>query len=347
MKYTIIRWNVRAIFIVILFSVIAFQPQDNFAQQVDYSGTSAANFLKIGVGSRPMAMGDAAIATINSAEALYWNVAAMTRIDANFSLAVSSMDWLVDTRNSYFAAAYKLEGVGSFGLDVQYLNYGNIEETTVYDQNGTGRYLSANDFMIGFGYARALTDRFTFGIKLKYINETIADASADAFAVDLGAVFLTSFFNNKFRLAASLSNFGTKLQFKGRDLSVTYNIPDNPSNKQIPADLSTIEWDLPLLLRFGISNYFVDNDDVSLLVAYDVLDSRDYEVRHNVGAELGLYKTVYLRGGYKFNYDEVTYTVGMGLDFKDIIDYNLKFDYLFLDYGDFGSLNEFSLIFNL
>ena len=347
MKYTIIRWNVRAIFIVILFSVLTFQPQDNFAQQVDYSGTSAANFLKIGVGSRPMAMGDAAIATINSAEALYWNVAALTRTEGEFSLAVSSMDWLVDTRNSYFAAAYNWEGIGSFGIDVQYLDYGNIEETTVYDQNGTGRYLSANDFMIGFGYARELTDRFAFGLKVKYINETIADASGDAFAVDLGAVFVTSFFNNKFRLAAALSNFGTKLQFKGRDLSVTYSIPDNPSNKQIPADLSTIEWDLPLLLRFGVSNYFIDNEDVSLLVAYDVLDSRDYEVRHNVGAELGLYKMVYLRGGYKFNYDEVTYTVGMGLDFKNIIDYNLKFDYLFLDYGDFGSLNEFSLIFNL
>lgn len=347
MKYLQTKLKIKGIFVLILFLLIAIQSRENFAQQVDYSGTSAVNFLKIGVGARPMAMGDAAIATINSAEALYWNVAALSRIDNGFSMAVSSMDWLVDTRNSYFAAAYKWDDIGSFGLDVQFLDYGKIEETTVYDQNGTGRFLSANDFMIGFGYAKELTDRFAFGVKLKYINETIADASGDAFAVDLGAVFLTSFFNNKFRLAASLSNFGTKLQFKGRDLSVTYNIPDNPSNKQIPADLSTIEWDLPLLLRFGVSNYFIDNDDVSLLVAYDVLDSRDYEVRHNVGTELGLYKMVYLRGGYKFNYDEVSYTVGLGLDFNNIIDYNLKLDYLYLDFGDFGALNQFSLLFSL
>ncbi len=58
-------------------------------------------------------------------------------------------------------------------------------------------------------------------------------------------------------------------------------------------------------------------------------------------------KYVYLRGGYKFNYDEVNYTVGFGLDFKNIVDYKLKLDYLFLDYGDFGSLNQFSLQFNL
>ena len=347
MKYFLIKWNVERIFLAVLFSVVTLQTQEISAQQVDYSGTSAANFLKIGVGSRPMAMGDAAIASINSAEALYWNVAALTRVEEGFSLAVSSMEWLVESRNSYVAASYKFEDLGTFGIDLQYLDYGKIEETTVYDQDGTGRFLSASDMMIGLGYARQLTDRFSFGIKIKYISETIADASGEAFAVDLGAVFLTSFFDNKLRLAASLSNFGTKMKFEGRDLSITYSIPGNPGNKQIPAELSTIEWDIPLLLRFGISNYFIDNEDVSLLVAYDILDSRDYEVRHNLGSELGLYKMVYLRGGYKFNYDEVKYTIGMGLDFKNIIDYKLKLDYVFLDFGDFGSLNQFSLLFSL
>jgi hypothetical protein len=347
MKYFLNKWNILRIFLAVLFSVVTLQTQEINAQQVDYSGTSAANFLKIGIGSRPMAMGDAAIASINSAEALYWNVAALSRVEEEFSFAVSSMEWLVESRNSYVAASYKFDDLGTFGIDLQYLDYGKIEETTVYDQDGTGRFLSASDMVIGLGYARQLTDRFSFGIKIKYINETIADASGDAFAVDLGALFLTSFFDNKLRLAASLSNFGTKIKFEGRDLSITYNIPDNPGNKQIPAELSTIEWDIPLLLRFGISNYFIDNEEVSLLVAYDILDSRDYEIRHNLGTEIGLYKMVYLRGGYKFNYDEVKYTVGIGLDFKNIIDYKLKFDYVFLDFGDFSSLNQFSLLFSL
>jgi hypothetical protein len=137
------------------------------------------------------------------------------------------------------------------------------------------------------------------------------------------------------------------MQFKGEDLSVTYAVPGNPGNKQVPAELSTIEWDIPLLLRFGISDFILDNDKVSLLVAYDLLDSRDYRVRHNVGSEVGLYRIFYFRGGYKFNYDEVSYTVGFGVDFQNVVDYKLKLDYLFLDYGDFGSLNQFSLQFNL
>ena len=78
----------------------------------------------------------------------------------------------------------------------------------------------------------------------------------------------------------------------------------------------------------------IDNEKLSLLVAYDLLDSRDFRVRHNVGTEVGLYQIFYVRGGYKFNYDEVSYTLGFGLDFKNIVDYKLKLDYLFLDYGD-------------
>lgn len=347
MKYFLLNRKFKRILLISLFSIITLQIQEISAQQVDYSGTSAANFLKIGVGARPMAMGDAAIASINSAEALYWNVAALTRIDEDFSVAISTLDWLVESRQSYVAATYKMDDVGTFGFDLQYLDYGKIEETTVYDQDGTGRFLSASDMVIGFGYARKLTDRFSFGIKVKYINQTIADASGSAFAIDLGTVFLTSFFDNKLRIAASLSNFGTKLKFVGDDLSITYTVPDNPGGKQVPAELTTLEWDIPLLLRFGISNYFVDNEELSVLASYDVVDSRDYEVRHNLGAEVGLYRMVYLRGGYKFNYDEVKYTVGIGLDFRKIIDYNLKLDYVFLDFGDFGTLNQFSLIFNL
>jgi len=339
--------TIKNVTIIMVFLILISGIKQVAAQEVDYSGTSAVNFLKIGVGARPMAMGDAAIASINTAEALYWNVAGLSRIDEQFSVAISTMDWLVDSRNSYFAAAVKLGDFGTFGLDIQYLDYGKVEETTVYDQDGTGRFLSASDMAIGLGYAKKLTDRFAFGIKVKYINETIADATGNAFAIDIGAVFLTSFFDNSFRIAASLSNFGTKMKFSGRDLSVTYNVPDNPSNKQIPADLSTIEWDIPLLFRFGVSNYFINNDQISLLVAYDILDSRDYEVRHNVGGELGLYKMLYLRGGYKFNYDEIKYTVGVGLDFMEILKYQLKLDYVYLDYGDFDALNQFSLIFNL
>ncbi len=332
---------------VIIFSLHLLFVLNLPAQEVDYSGTSVANFLKIGVGARQAAMGDAAISTVTDPTGLFWNVGAISQIPSKFSFVASSMDWLVDTRLSYIATVLNFQGLGSFGLDFQYLDYGNIEETTVYDQDGTQRFYSASDMAIGLGFARALTNRFSLGVKVKYIQEKLANAQADAFGFDIGAVFTTSFFNNNLKLAATLANFGTKMKFSGRDLDVIYVVPGSPSNKQIPASLRTLEWEIPLLFRFGISNYFIKNETWSWLVAYDVLDSRDYRVRHNLGSELGIKKMLYLRLGYKFNYDQISYTAGFGFDFAPLLGYQLKLDYVYLDYGVFQGLNQFTLILNL
>jgi len=337
----------KTIVLVFTLMLLLLLPENTFAQNVDYSGTSAANFLKVGVGARVMAMGDAAIATVDGPTAMYWNIGALSRIKKDVSVSFSTMNWLVGTRNSYVAGAMNLGEAGTVGADIQYLDYGTIEETTVYDQDGTGRFFSASDFALGLGYSRQLTDRFSFGIKVKYIREDIANASADAFGIDVGAVFLTSFFNNNMRIAASLANFGSKMKFKGRDLDVTYSVPGSPTGKQIPAELATIDWEIPLLFRFGVSNYFVDNETWTALAAVDILDSRDYAVRYNVGGELGFMKTLYLRGGYKFNYDEVSYTFGVGLDFNKFTNYKIAVDYLFLNYGVFGNLNQFSIRIDL
>lgn len=316
-------------------------------QNVDFSGTSAANFLKIGVGARMTSMGDAAIASVKDASAMYWNPAAMTRIEGNGALLISSMDWLVDSRMSYISAVSHFGNFGSIGFDFTYLDYGKIEETTIFDQDGTGRFYEANDVAIGLGYARNLTQNFSLGIKIKYISETLANVNANAFGFDVGSVFQTTFFDNNLWLAASLANFGTKMRFEGRDLSVVYSIPGSPSNKQVPADLTTIEWEIPLLFRFGISNYFINNEEFTLLTSYDILDSRDYEVRQNLGAEAGYRNIFFLRGGYRLNYDVADYSFGFGINFKEFLDYNVQLDYAYLNYGVFDSINQFTFFVNL
>ncbi len=316
------------------------------AQDVDYSGTSAANFLKLGVGARQVAMGDAASAVVTDASALFWNPAAITRIAGHGGVTLVTMDWLVDSRLSYGAVTLNLPMVGSLGFDIQYLDYGKVEETTVYDQDGTGRFFGASDMAVGLAYARRLTDRFAFGVKAKYVREQLANASASAFGFDMGAVFRTTFFNNNLWLAATLTNFGTKMKFGGPDLSVVYTIPGNPANKQVPAVLETLEWELPLAFRFGIANYFVKNETVSWLVSYDVFDSRDFRVRHNLGTEVGYQDAVYLRAGYKLNYNEVTYTVGVGFNLEKYLHFPLMFDYSFVNYGPFGGLHQMTINMN-
>ena len=50
----------------------------NWSQSTSKSGTTAAQFLKIGIGPRAIAMGSAFTATANDLTAIYWNPAGLS-----------------------------------------------------------------------------------------------------------------------------------------------------------------------------------------------------------------------------------------------------------------------------
>jgi len=65
-----------------------------------------------------------------------------------------------------------------------------------------------------------------------------------------------------------------------------------------------------------------------------------------MGMELGLYKSLFIRGGYKFNYEEVTYALGAGFDLKKILNWNARLDYSFVSFGRFDPISQYSLVLN-
>ena len=61
---------------VLTISVLQAQEQ-NYVANVSKTGTSAANFLRIGIGARALAMGGAFVAVADDPTAAYWNVAGL------------------------------------------------------------------------------------------------------------------------------------------------------------------------------------------------------------------------------------------------------------------------------
>jgi len=313
------------------------------AQNVNYAGTSVANFLKISPVARNTAMADAPLALGSGAAGVMYNPASVARTDMG-SVVFSTMNWLVDTRVTYLAASYPVPGAGTFAVDMDYFGSGDIEETTLGEQDGTRRYFSASDLMIGGTYAVSLTDRFDTGVKVKMVHENLSQAAATAFAFDLGSNFRTNFLHEMI-LSATLSNFGSKMKFNGRDLEVLYSVPDSPTGKEVPARLKTEQWELPLLFRFGMETDVIRIDRSKLHVAYQLLDSRDYSTRHLVGAEYNYNDFVYLRGGYRFNWSEASWTAGFGLNIRVPNMGRMTFDYAASDWGVFDVIQQFSVGF--
>ncbi|HEB85246.1 MAG TPA: PorV/PorQ family protein [Bacteroidetes bacterium] len=313
------------------------------AQNVNYAGTSVANFLKVSPVARNTAMGEAPMAGGSGAAGTMYNPAAIAA-GTQGSVTFATMRWLVDTRITYIAASYPMPGIGTFGVDIDYFGSGEMEETTLGDQDGTGRFFSASDLMLGGTYAANLTDRFAVGLKLKYVHENLSAASASAFAFDLGSTFRTSFLHEMV-LSATLANFGSKMKFTGRDLEVIYEVPGSPSGKEVPAVLKTESWDLPLLFRFGAETDLLRWDRMRLHLAYSILDSRDHVTRQHLGAEYSYNDFVFLRGGYRFGWDEASWSAGFGLNLRVPNMGRMMFDYAVADWGIFDLVHQFTVGF--
>ncbi|MFA6618408.1 MAG: hypothetical protein WCT23_05000, partial [Candidatus Neomarinimicrobiota bacterium] len=89
------------------------------------SGTSAAQFLKIGTQARTMGMGEAVVANPEGLSALQWNPAGLSKYGTQ-TAAFSQSDWLVDTDFFSAAAGVNLGRLGSVGFQLTMLNYGEM-----------------------------------------------------------------------------------------------------------------------------------------------------------------------------------------------------------------------------
>jgi Type IX secretion system protein PorV len=155
-------------------------------------GSAGAQFLKIGVGSRYQAMGEAGVATTNDAYAMYWNPAGLASVEAS-TVSFTNVNWFLDVGLNYFGYARNFEDVGVFGVSATILSMGNVEVTTFEQQEGTGDFYSASSYALGLSFARQLTTQFAFGTTIKYVGERISSLRSSSLAFDFGTQLETGF----------------------------------------------------------------------------------------------------------------------------------------------------------
>ncbi len=319
------------------------------AQSIGRVGTTAASFLKISVGARALAMGEAYTTLSEDVTGLFWNPAGISK-NQNMQLLFNHYDYIADLTYDFGGATMPLAGIGTFGVFMGYLGMPDIERTTIQFPDGTGEKVSASSYVVGLSYARELTDRFSIGGNAKYIRENIWHSSAGGFAFDVGVLYRT-FFKN-IRIGMSISNFGSQMKMDGRDILVQHDINDSfeGNNENINAYLETEEFPLPILFRVGISanilRDFFELQDYDWIVSVDAIHPNDNKEYVNVGTELKLLDMIALRGGYRqlmLDNAEGGLTFGFGLEFE-LMSYVLNLDYANVDLGRLDHQNKFTVI---
>lgn len=290
------------VIILLLITASEVYSQFDYGFEFSKSGSAGMQFLKVGVGARETAMGEAVTALVNDANSVFWNPAGLAMVEKR-ELSISHNQWLVDSKYNAAVGAYPLEGF-VIALSFQTLDINEFEETTALQPDGTGRMVQAGDLLIGLTAARRFTDRLSIGMQVKYVREKLDNYSIDNVLFDVGAIYNTGFRN--LRLGFALQHFG-------------------PDMKLVNQEFRT-----PLLFRVSIADQIFATDQASLTAAAELVHPTDNNEWVNVGAELNLFQYVDLRGGYRFNSDLSKVTFGIGVRPPAVADLRFKIDYSYV-----------------
>ncbi|NIV92986.1 PorV/PorQ family protein [candidate division KSB1 bacterium] len=326
----------------ILSSNLVYSQGAQDVESIDRVGTTAAQFLKIGAGARPIAMGSAYTALSEDILSIYWNPAGLSRVGGSGEATFNHAEWLADTQYDFAAFSLNAGNIGSVGFQVISFRTPEQPVRTIRNPEGTGQVWSANSISFGITFAKSLTDRFSVGVTGKFVQESIFNETARGGAFDIGVLYNTPFEN--LTLGASITNFGTKMELDGRDIFFNEDpLPDQGSVEQVPAKFRTESFDMPLNLRFGLAWQVVRSEEVSIVAAADGANPNDNAQSVNSGFEIGLKNILFLRGGYKTLFlddSEEGATFGVGLRY-DVVGTNLKFDF---GWADFGRLQDVKFV---
>jgi len=317
-------------------------------REVSKRGTTAAPFLLIAQGARAMSLGGAFVAIADDPSAMYWNPAGVADLHG-FNFVVDHTFWIADISYDFVGATIDMGSYGALGVNITASSIDEMNVTTVDQQDGTGEVFGVSDIAFGITYAMKLTDDFAIGFNPKFVYQKIWKMSANAFAVDLGVKYKTPF--DGVTLGMSIANFGTKMQMTGNNALVLYD-PDptgSGNNGQIPANLATDEWELPLTFRVGLAYDVQLGGAGKATLALDAAHPSDNYESVNIGGEYVYDNFIFVRGGMKslFQKDsEEGFTLGFGIKKALLGNEQFSLDYAFQDMSRLKSAQKITFGIN-
>ena len=329
--------------------MILIQSQLTFSQQQKLAQTGM-KFLNVSLDARASAFGDAITSLETNSSALFYNPAAMERLEGFADVTLGSTQFIADIKYYNAAVAFApFDGdYGIFGLNFVSVDYGEFLGTIRAD-NEQG-FLDVGTFSptaisFGIGYAKALSEKFSIGANVKYVRQSLGTSvvgdvvsdpnttgfasgtteenKLDVVAFDFGVLYKTGF--NSLNLGMSVRNFSRELKYKKEGFQ------------------------LPLIFQIGASFNFADLMDVdknehSFLLTVDANHPRDFPEQILIGGEYTFMNIISIRAGYSAPNDERNFSAGVGLK-KDVGGLNLAVDYSYTPFGIFNDVHRISLNF--
>lgn len=262
-------------------------------------GTAGFMFMMLTPTARGAAMGNALTALADDGAAVYYNPAGMAMVrsvkieegDSSYyrrvltsppiKVSVGGTKYVADIYHTFFGVSYPInEAIGTIGFQAIYLGTDAMDETappgfgiSVDSLGRTGRTFKAGDMAIGLSYARMLTDKFSVGLSLKYLQSKIHDFDANQVVFDVGMLYDTHF--KSIMIGIVMMNFGGSAKYVNEE----FNMPQD--------------------FRFGISFTPLKTGPHKIVMDTEISHPNHMEDRFFIGTEYGFNNMFFLRVGLK------------------------------------------------
>lgn len=207
----------------ILSSLVALNAQ----QGQSSINNTAMPFLLINADARSGGMGDVGVATSPDAFSIFHNPAKITFNRTHTSASLNYTPWLRNLANDIFVGGgsyiNRFRENSAWGVDIKYFSLGKVDLRSDQAQD-TGTE-NPSEFAITGTYALKLSETFSMGVGLKYINSNYKINSANtnlnavnSFAVDVSGYYQSEErnygnFNGRYRLGFNITNIGPKVDY--------------------------------------------------------------------------------------------------------------------------------------
>jgi hypothetical protein len=267
-----------------------------FAANVFGSGTTAADFLNIGVSAHQQALGGSGSTLANDISSAFVNPAGISFIDRPGATFMHNL-WYQDISYEYLGSAIPLGNKSVVGVSAVYLHMGKIDAYNAYDQQIGS--ISPYSIAAIASYSYRISDNISLGLNGKVISEKLADKTATGYAVDLGGQYLL----NNFAFGLAINNIGPSMKYE----SASYKLPT-----AVSAGIGYMMPTLPVSVMVGARKAVDQQISLATGIEYALNDYFSLRTGYGAVGETNVSSDINFGAGFRFNGGTIDYAFNPG-----------------------------------
>jgi long-subunit fatty acid transport protein len=312
--------------------------------QIVKRGQAGFRFLENPISAEAVGRGGLGVALMTNSNAVFWNPAGLgwlSNLDVSFNYTMG----IADINHSSAAVGLPIGNFGVLAVSGIFMDYGEFYGTRRADNDEgyieTGTF-SPSALALGLAFSQKVTDRFSFGVHLKYAYQDLGSAWVSSGEAGLGDPDF-SLEQRNYSMGLPALDVGAYYDFLVWGIrfgAVVQNI-----SREVEFEVE--KFPLPFAISFGATIeplLILNNARTASRLIFSVESRHPRDFRENVkfGAEYVFEDFLVLRTGYMDGYDERGLTAGAGV-MHELGGVGVRMNYAYEAFGLFGGVHYLSI----